>query len=275
MADPDTEVAARVLCSLFKDRGNKETGQSSLPTPSLSPALPTPPLSDDQVHVTVSPSPSQTKILQCLEPAIPPRQCHLPVRLVLDHPSLTPGAKSTHSQLLLSNREGNSQPNRPVLHVRGLFCSNKLPALPDPDPNPDRQLSYHADGTWEEGAAALSLLLVNLPDLRNYEGEMLEMRDSLEGNMFELCRLMEHRDGGLPRELVEKKMMYYLEFIFRLAGEGDEQRTILEQERAKMELALSWVSGLIRHWDEHVSTVLFADAMEQNPHHHQRHQGAN
>ncbi|EXM25773.1 hypothetical protein FoTM2_002255 [Fusarium oxysporum f. sp. vasinfectum] len=138
-----------------------------------------------------------------------------------------------------------------------------------------RQLSYHADGTWEEGAAALSLLLANLPDLRNYEGEMLEMRDSLEENMFELRRLMEHKDGGLPRELVEKKMMYYLEFIFRLAGEGDEQSTILEQELAKMELALSWVSGLIRHWDEHVSTVLFADAMEQNPHHHQRHQGAN
>jgi hypothetical protein len=82
--------------------------------------------------------------------------------------------------------------------------------------------------------------------------------------MLELCRLMGHKKhedvgleiytlienkkDGLPIELVEKMMMLYLEFGFGLIGKGDQQRTMLERERAKMEDVLSWVSALIRYW---------------------------
>ncbi len=69
-------------------------------------------------------------------------------------------------------------------------------------------------------------------------------------------------------------MMLYLESGFRLAGEGDQQRSILEQERAKMEVVLSWILALIRQWNNDVSKMPFEDAAEQNPHHHQQHQGA-
>ncbi|KAG5743692.1 hypothetical protein H9Q69_013650 [Fusarium xylarioides] len=262
MDDPATKIAALALCRLCEDRGNKETGESSLPTPSLSPVLPAPPSSDDQLHVTASPTPSQPELPQCLEPAILPPQCHFPV---LDHSSLTPGANHTQPQLFLSHQEGNSHPNRPVLHLRGLFRNNKLLPPTGPNQNQHQRPSYHEDGTYKEGAAALSIILAHLPNIRNYEGEMLEMKDLLGEKMFELCRLMEHKqhkDGGglelytliehkkgdLPRELAEKMMMFYLEFGFRLAREGDQQRTILEQEQAKMEVVLSWVSVLIRHW---------------------------
>ncbi|KAF4437035.1 hypothetical protein FACUT_5941 [Fusarium acutatum] len=265
MDNPATEIAALALCSLCEDRGNKETGERSLPTPSLSPALLALPLSDDQLHATASPPSSQPKLRQCLEPAIVPPQCHLPIRCVLYHHSLTPGANYTHSQLFLSHQERSSLPNRPVLHLRGLFRNNKLLPPTGPDPNRYRQLLYHEDGTWKEGAAALSILLAHLPNIRNYEGEVLEMKDLLGEKMFELCRLMEHKehkDGGLElytlmehkkgdllRELAEKMMMFFLESGFRLAGKGDQQRTILEQERAKMGVVLSWISVLIRHWN--------------------------
>ncbi|SCO10452.1 uncharacterized protein FFB20_13541 [Fusarium fujikuroi] len=154
MADPATESAALVLCSLYEDRDNKENVEPSLPTSSPSPALPTPPSSDDRLHVTDSPPPSQPKLPQCLKPPIPPPQCHLPVRFDLDHPSLTPGANCTHSQLLLSHQERNSHPGRPVLHLRGLFSNNKLLPPSGPDPNRHRQLSYHEDGTRREGGDA-------------------------------------------------------------------------------------------------------------------------
>ncbi|KAF4501404.1 STE STE11 BCK1 kinase [Fusarium agapanthi] len=265
MDDPAKEIAALALCSCGEDRGHKETGESSLPTPSLSPASLAPPSSDDQLHVTASPPPSQPKLPQYLEPAIPQPQCHLPVRFVLDHPPLTPGPNYTHSQLFLSHQERNSHPSRPELHLRGLFRNNELLPPSGPDPNRHRRLSYFEDGTWKEGAAALSLLLVHLPNIRNYEGEMLKMRHLLEERMFELCclmehiehkdvglelfTLMEHKRGDLPRELAEKMMMFYLEFGFGSAGKGDQQRTILEQERAKMEIILSWVLVLIRHWN--------------------------
>lgn len=138
--------------------------------------------------------------------------------------------------------------------------------------------------------AAFSLLLAHLPSIHNYKGGMLEMRALLGEKMFELCHLMEHKEhkygglelytliehkrGDLPRELVEKMMMLYLESGFRLAGEGDQQRSILEQERAKMEVVLSWILALIRQWNNDVSKIPFEDAAEQNPHHHQQHQGA-
>ncbi|PNP84438.1 hypothetical protein FNYG_02067 [Fusarium nygamai] len=91
------------------------------------------------------------------------------------------------------------------------------------------------------------------------------MKDLLGEKMFELCRLMEHKEhkdlgleiytlienkkGDLPMELAEKMMMFYLELGFGLVGKGDQQMTMLEQERAKMEDVLSWVSALIRHWN--------------------------
>ncbi|CVK86733.1 uncharacterized protein FMAN_05998 [Fusarium mangiferae] len=153
MVNPATESAALVLCGLYEDRDNKENVGPSLPTPSPSPALPTPPSSDDRLHVTDSPPPSQPKLPQCLEPSIPPPQCHPAVRFDLDHPSLTPGANCTHSQLLLSHQERNSHPGRPALHLRGLFSNNKLLPPSGPDPNRHRQLSYHEDGTRREGGA--------------------------------------------------------------------------------------------------------------------------
>ncbi|KAF5682085.1 STE STE11 BCK1 kinase [Fusarium denticulatum] len=147
--------------------------------------------------------------------------------------------------------------------LTGLFRNNKLLPPTGPDSHRHRRLSYREDGTWEKGAAALSILLAHLPNIRNYEGEMLEMEDLLGEKMFELCCLMEHKEredvgreiytlienkeGDL--ELTEKMMMFYLEFGFGLAGKGDQQRTMLEQERAKMEDVLSWVSALIRYWN--------------------------
>ncbi|EWG43592.1 hypothetical protein FVEG_15583 [Fusarium verticillioides 7600] len=65
---------------------------------------------------------------------------------------------------------------------------------------------------------------------------------------LEIYTLIENNKGGLLIELAEKMMMLYLEFGFGLVGKGDQQRTMLERERAKMENVLSWVSALIRYW---------------------------
>ncbi|KAF9768276.1 hypothetical protein IL306_014462 [Fusarium sp. DS 682] len=247
MADPLEEIAANTLLSLSQHRilPSIKDQDGSKPPLTLPPLmLPTPPLSDEQGRTPAGSPPTQTQKLQYLEPVVflgPP-----------SHPSppfFASKVETTDSQLSFSHREEITQPKRPVFPVRGLFHDNKLPPLP-PLPSPPLQLSYHADGTWQEGAAAAKLVLANLPNIGSYEGDMLWMKNALEDKITKLCNIWEVLEDSQTREEHEKMLMFHMDSIFKLAGTGDGQKmSTLKQERGRMQHFLNWLSPLIQFYD--------------------------
>ncbi|KAF4331579.1 hypothetical protein FBEOM_14668 [Fusarium beomiforme] len=149
----------------------------------------------------------------------------------------------------LSNEQGRTPAGSPLRQTQKLQCI-------EPVQTPDNQVSsFHREGITLlkcpvlPARAAVKALIKNLPHIRSYEREMLWMKNVLEDEIVKLCSIWEVLDDSKSREEHEKTLVFHMDSIFRLSGENDGQKSTLEQECAKMQYLLNWLSPLIQFHD--------------------------
>ncbi|KAF4959494.1 hypothetical protein FSARC_10724 [Fusarium sarcochroum] len=106
-------------------------------------------------------------------------------------------------------------------------------------------LEAEPGGIWDESRTVQAIFVANLPNLDLYEGSMADGRRALFGKMQDLKNIfIDDRDRRYTPRQAELAVIQHLKIVFGMAGEGDEHMTFWEQECARLNFVVKWLSSI-------------------------------